>query len=116
MSKVTDVEVSTLSECFLFLFYFIYLFIFYHLGLLSLVLHPDYSLDETGKVYAYYVTTDDSTEYAYVSQFQATDDVVDVTSEVVLMRIGQPGVRGNGGQVGSFFYFCIFAIKLPVLV
>ena len=66
-------------------------------GLLSVALHPSY--DQNGRLFAYYITTVSGKDYAYVSEFRAVNDVVDVTSERQLLRMKQLSDRGNGGQV-----------------
>lgn len=66
-----------------------------------MALHPRYTQTRVGRVFCYYLHTADGQDYAYVSEFTATDDVVDVTSERILLRVLQPFVRGNGGQVSG---------------
>ncbi|KAK7504298.1 hypothetical protein BaRGS_00004602 [Batillaria attramentaria] len=68
-------------------------------GLLSVALHPRYNQTSVGRVFSYYIRNVSGQDYTYVSEFTATDDVVDVTSERFLLRVRQPFVKGNGGQL-----------------
>lgn len=67
------------------------------LGLLGFAFHPNYS--SNGFFYVTYTPTEDM---ALVSRFQvsgASEDIADIASETILLRIPQPETNHNGGQL-----------------
>ncbi|GFS22236.1 HHIP-like protein 1 [Elysia marginata] len=66
-------------------------------GLLSVA--PDPHFNTNGRLFVYYIRQDGGEDFAYVSMFQATNDVFDPQSERVLLRVHQPFVHGNGGPM-----------------
>lgn len=67
------------------------------LGLLGLAFHPDYNTNGF-----LYVTYTPSEQLAVVSRFKVSEtdvDMVDTSSETVLLEIPQPATNHNGGQL-----------------
>lgn len=67
------------------------------LGLLGFAFHPNYS--SNGFFYVTYTPTEDM---ALVSRFQVSgtsEDIADIASETILLRIPQPETNHNGGQL-----------------
>ncbi|MGD8811315.1 MAG: PQQ-dependent sugar dehydrogenase [Thioalkalispiraceae bacterium] len=66
------------------------------MGLLGMAFHPDYA--NNGYVYLSYNNTDSGRD-SRISRFTRVGDVLDPSSEVIILTLTQPSTNHNGGQI-----------------